>query len=342
VSEPSRQITTIDPAVASWSRFAGAASEWDDALAALGGDFHQSHPWGEYRGAMGWRPLRAIARDESQAIVAMVQLLMRRRLGATIIWIPGGAAGDCRRWAVSLPQFLRRRFGSVTYCRLNILTEHVLNMDHALTLGGWRRSGTRLGTGLSLELDLRPSMPERMKLASTNWRHNLRRSGKYGLTVEPWPQPDARQMAAIYRDMEGYKGLGQQHSEADLRAMIGSLGERLLVFRCLDSEGNLLAFRAAGVFCGRGWDLLAAAARAGRKVYASYAVLWASLEACRTQGAHTYDLGGADPLSNKGVFDFKRGTGARMIQYAGEWEWAGVPLLAPTVGLLMKYRGLAA
>jgi hypothetical protein len=338
----SRQIAAIDPVVANWSSFDGAANDWDDALASLGGDIYQSHAWGEYRGATGWRVLRAISTDEGHDIVAMAQILVRRRLGATIIWIPGAAAGDCRRWAVSLPRFLRRRLGSATYCRVNILSERLPNVENTLTAGGWSRPGVRLGTGLSLELDLRPSMQERLKLASVNWRHNLRRSGKYGLTIEPWPQPDARQMAAIYRGMEDYKGLGQQHSEADLQAMIDNLGERLLVFRCLDSEGDLLAFRAAAVFGGRGWDLLASATGPARKVYASHAVLWALLEACQKQGAHTYDLGGVDPLSNKGVFDFKRGTGARTIEYMGEWEWASVPLLAPMVGLMMKYRGLVA
>jgi hypothetical protein len=342
VSVTSRPIATIGSAGASWSSFNGAASEWDDALVTLGGDFYQSHAWGEYRSATGWQLLRAIGADECDAVVAMAQMLVRRRLGATIIWIPGGAAGDCRSWAVSLPHFLRRRFGPVTYCRANILSEHVMQLENTLPSGGWRRPGARLGTGLSLELDLRQSAPERISLASANWRHNLKRSGKYGLIIEPWPQPDARQMAAVYRDMEDYKGLVQQYSEADLGAMIGSLGERLLVYRCLDSAGNLLAFRAAGVFRGRGWDLLAAAAPAGRKVYASHAVLWALLEACRERGARSYDLGGVDPVSNKGVFDFKRGIGARMIQYTGEWEWAGVPLLAPAVGLMMKYRGLAA
>jgi hypothetical protein len=342
VSETLPGAAAVEAAAVRWRSFEGAPSEWDDALVSLGGDLYQSHAWGNYRSRGGWRLLRAIERDSDGATTAMAQILLRRRLGITITWIPGGVAGDCRRWAVSLPQFLRREFGSATYCRVNILSEQTAKVKDALTTSGWRRPAARLGTGLSLELDLRPSAPERMNLASANWRHNLRRSGKYGLTVERWRQPDVRQMAMIYRDMEGYKGLAQQHSETDLRAMIDSLGRRLLVFRCLDGTGNLLAFRAAGVFRERGWDLLAAAAPAGRKVYASHAVLWALLEACREEGARTFDLGGVDPTSNKGVFDFKRGTGARLIEYTGEWEWAGVPLLAPAVSLIMKYRGLAA
>ena len=165
---------------------------------------------------------------------------------------------------------------------------------------------------------------------------------KYGLTIEQWNNPDVGRMAAVYREMEEIKGLGPQHREADLRAMIASLGERLLVFRCVGANDDLLAFRAGGIFGDQAWDLLAAATRAARKVYASHATLWALLDECRKRGVRSYDLGGADPIGNKGVFDFKRGTGARIVEYLGEWEWASVPLLAPTVGLLMKYRGLTA
>lgn len=326
----------------SWSLTDDVAG-WDDALAALPGcSLYQSHAWSCYRGAMGWQVVRAIARDASHAIVAMVQMLVRRRLGLCIIWIPGGPAGDCRLWSASLVELLSNRFGPLTYCRLNILSERNSHAGDALLGGKWRRSYTCLGTGLSLELDLRQTAQERMSAASADWRHNLRRSTKYGLTVERWTSPDAAQMTAVYREMEDFKGLGQQHSEADLRSMIAGLGEHLLVFRCLDREGNLLAFRAGGVFRDQGWELLAAATRAARKVSASHATLWALLDAFRERGALTYDLGGVDPVGNKGVFDFKRGTGARSIQYAGEWEWASLPLLAPTVGLMMKYRGLAA
>ncbi len=326
----------------SWSH-ADDLADWDAALAALPGcSLYQSQAWSRYRAAMGLKVMRAIGRDASHAIVAMVQMLVRRRLGLHIIWIPGGPAGDYRFWSASLVPFLRKRFGSLTYCRLNILSERETEAGQALLGGQWRRPATRLGSGLSLKLDLRHTDEERIGAASVNWRHNLRRSAKYGLTVERWNKPDAAQMAAVYRDMEDLKGLEQQHSEAGLRAMIDGLGDRLLVFRCLDRDGNLLAFRAGGIFRDQAWDLLAAATRAARKVYASHATLWVLLGACREQGALNYDLGGVDPVKNKGVFDFKHGTGARTVEYLGEWEWTNTPLVAPAVGLLMKYRGLAA
>jgi hypothetical protein len=326
----------------SWS-FTDDLSNWDAVLAALPGcNLYQSRAWGRYREAMGWKVVRAIGRDASHAIVATVQMLVRRRLGLQVIWIPGGPGGDCRLWAGSLVEFIDQQFGPLAYCRLNVLRQRDASDADALRDGQWRQPKVRLGSGLSLKLDLRPTDKERIAAASANWRHNLRRSAKYDLRIERWEHPDAAQMAVIYRDMEDLKGLEQQHSEPDLQTMIDSLGANLIVFRCLDRNGDLLAFRAGGIFRDQAWDLLAAATRVARKVYASHATLWALVGACRQQGALSYDLGGVDPIRNKGVFDFKNGTGACLVEYLGEWEWASAPLVASVVGLLMKYRGLTA
>ena len=35
-----------------------------------------------------------------------------------------------------------------------------------------------------------------------------------------------------------------------------------------------------------------------------------------------FDLGGIDPINNRGVYDFKKGTGATQIDYEGEWDTA--------------------
>lgn len=337
------RVAAGGPPVLNWSGFDGDAGDWDAALGTLeAGSFYQSHAWGEYRRAMGWQPTRIVCRDGNGAVAAMAQILVRRQAGATVVWVPGGPAGDTRHWAAALPAFLRARFGMASYCRLNILREGREDAERMLAAGGWRRPRTRLGTGLSLELDLLPAADARIQAMTSDWRRNLRRSGKQGLVVEPWPDPDAAAMAAVYREMEDFKGLAVQHSEVALSTMARHLGQRLVMFRCLDQEGQLLAFRAAGIFGERAWDLMAAATRAARKVSASHALLWAVTEACRRQGAAVYDLGGADPDANWGVFDFKRGIGARLFEYTGEWEWAGLPLLGTAAGLAMKYRGMAA
>jgi lipid II:glycine glycyltransferase (peptidoglycan interpeptide bridge formation enzyme) len=49
-------------------------------------------------------------------------------------------------------------------------------------------------------------------------------------------------------------------------------------------------------------------------------------------------LSGIDPVKNKGVYDFKHGTGATEIKYVGEWD-NGTPFyVQPLVGRLIRYR----
>lgn len=306
-----------------------------------GGNLYQSYAWGSYRAVMGWQTLRLIARAAG-APVAMAQILVKRKAGCAVCWLPGGPAGPISTWAPTLPVALRAELGTLTYCRLNMLNEAAAGTTELIGSSGWKRPGVRLGSGLSLELDLTPDAATRLASTSGNWRHNLKRAGKYGLLVERWPAPNAAQIAAVYRDMEDLKNLPEQHSQAGLEAMIEHLGERLLVYRCLDADGQLLAIRAGAIFAGRGWDLLAAASKAARKVYASHALLWALTEECRRLGAGSFDMGGADPQGNKGVFNFKQGTGARLFQYVGEWEWAGLPGLAVAAGILIRRKGLGA
>lgn len=53
---------------------------------------------------------------------------------------------------------------------------------------------------------------------SGNWRHNLKRSGKYGLVLRQWI-PGASPPGKLYRSMEEYKNLPVQISDAELAAM---------------------------------------------------------------------------------------------------------------------------
>jgi lipid II:glycine glycyltransferase (peptidoglycan interpeptide bridge formation enzyme) len=113
----------------------------------------------------------------------------------------------------------------------------------------------------------------------------------------------------------------------------------VVVYRCLDGEGRLLAIRAAGLCGATAMDLLAVAGGEARKVYASHATLWALLDHCSRLGLRDYDLSGVDPVRNKGVFDFKHGTGASLVECLGEWEWASLPGLRRAVNWLVARKG---
>jgi hypothetical protein len=324
-----------------WSEFDEGAVAWDAAMERLAGvTLYQIYAWGEARSALGWKPVRLVARDEKQNIVALVQGLARRAgPGVSLCWIPGGPAGAVEVCGAELRAALLRAVGTAwLYCRMNALRPSQADDVGSLVTRGWKRPWHLLTTGLSLSYDLRPDEVARRAAASGNWRHNLRRSDKYGLVVTRWNEPVAEEISTIYRDMEALKGLEQQHSLEEIRAMLNTLGDRLILFRCRDASGTTIALRGCGYFGAQAWDLLAAAAPAARKVYASHAILWAITEECRRLGVENYDLSGVDPIGNKGVYDFKKGTGAAHQQYLGEWEWSNLPGLRWAANLAMRFR----
>jgi lipid II:glycine glycyltransferase (peptidoglycan interpeptide bridge formation enzyme) len=89
-----------------------------------------------------------------------------------------------------------------------------------------------------------------------------------------------------------------------------------------DEDGNVLSIRGALIHQNYAWDFIAVTTPQGRKNYSSHRTLIALASAAAERGCTLLELGGIDPVKNKGVFDFKQGTGAQEITYLGEWEQA--------------------
>lgn len=316
------------------------AEEWDSLLAGQeGATLYQMHGWGELKRSLGWQIVRMIFGNRS-APLAMVQILVRKYpLGGIVCWIPGGPAGAVELWAAGLGEALRRAHRARwIFLRINSMQVMSAHGESALRETGWNLPVIRLSSGLSLTYD--PSVPEteRLGLASANWRHNLKRSGKYGLIVRRWDSPDAAELQKIYRSMERHKGLAAFMTDDELVILLDRLSNRSLFYRCDDRDGNLIALRACAMLGSEAWDMLAAASPEGRKQYASHATLWALLRDCGERGITRYDMGGVDPTGNKGVFDFKRGLGAEPLTYLGEWEWSSPSWIGFFANIALRRR----
>ncbi len=316
-------------------------ADWDERLRGFADhSIYQTLAWGEHRRALGWTPYRWAAFDGA-TVTAMAQGLLRRYAGgAGVIWLSGGPVGAVNAWNNGLQQIIRSSSGlHFLYCRFNSFRARSNTEQTLLRQNNWRQPRVPLTSGTSLLYDVARPEAERIAACSKNWRHNLKRSHKGGFTVAPWEKPDATEMRAVYAEMEGLKQLPPQHSETNLRALYAHAGDKLITYACRDAGGGLLGFRACATAGDKAWDLLAATATAGRKSYASYATFWALTQACHLRGIRQYDLSGVDADGNRGVYDFKQGTGAAPVEYLGEWEWASPRLFAlPANWLIGKRR----
>ena len=316
--------------------------DWKEASGMLGAsNYLQMWGWGEYRSCFGWEPLRCVARGKGGRPVAMAQILIRRLPGRlAMVWVPGGVMGDTASWAPSFFDGVRELTGiRRLLLRINDLRPSAAADVVQLRANGWARPIRPLTSGLSLLWNIDVPGAERRAALSKNWRHNLKRSEKNGLLVEEWPRPDLDEIAALYREMESLKSLPQQISGAEVEKMMVSLAGNILCFRCVDDAGRLVALRACALENNRAWDLLAAAGESARRLYATYLTLWRLVDECHARGVTTYDLSGIDPLNNKGVWYFKRGTGAVPVEYLGEWEMASSEWLRRGMNIALALRG---
>ncbi|MCA9879453.1 MAG: peptidoglycan bridge formation glycyltransferase FemA/FemB family protein, partial [Thermomicrobiales bacterium] len=81
---------------------------WNDAVLAHGGHFLQSWGWGAFKSSFGWD----VARVATEHGVA--QVLLRRKAGASVGYIPRGPAhanaeGGARLWQAIGREAVRRR-----------------------------------------------------------------------------------------------------------------------------------------------------------------------------------------------------------------------------------------
>lgn len=308
---------------------------WDAILQGLpDGNPFQGSSWARHKENFGWRALRALAIGEDGAPLAATQFLAKRRLGFTVLWARGGPLGGPELWDDGLRSVLRESGGSgpvyMRFCSYRPQNGSV----ETLVKNGWQHPTKALNRNLTFLLELAPEEELRRGL-SANWAHNLRRGLKRS-RPRVWENPKPEDVIAVYRMMENYKGMHAQYRQEELGSLLKHFSSSWLLLRADDDAGNPIALRACATQDGKAWDLLAASSQAGRQSYASYALLWNLLQICRERGVKTYDLGGADPEKAKGVHDFKKGTGARELEYLGEWDWAWPGILRGPCGALLS------
>lgn len=303
---------------------------WDDALLRLN-DYSpfQTYGWGQYRRTLGWQPCHWAAFNEQGEIVAMLLGGLRRYpLGLGLVWSEGAPVGDLSACDESLQSAMKETTGlKRLHCRFRCDRERRATDALTLSAHGWSRSWFQLTTSYSMDLDLTHSEEELLAGCDSNWRKNLRRSWRRKLTVRLWEDPSPDEILALFASMEKLKDLGEQHSRAEVANLFSTLKQRMVLYRCDDENGVLLSLLGCIIVGDRATAWLSATNERGRELLASYAVFWGLVQHCQRSEVKHLDLAGIDPVTNNGVYQFKRASGARAVEYLGEWDWASRPWL---------------
>jgi hypothetical protein len=330
------------PVSDNWKFFEGGDSDWDELLKQLGQmSVFQSSRWARHKSSTGWSAARIVKKAGNSQIA--IQCLVRKGpLGIAMAWAPGGFAGDLSLadnvFASSLKQLLKSRF---LYIRFGMMTDFSSRDESLLANAGYKKSKNPIGAKQSMLLSICSDQETMLSPASSNWKRNHKRSLRIPSSPYVWNDASPEQLEAAYQAMDEFKkveGVKLRMSASDIRSVQECFGNGLVLIRIDDENGNLLSVRGALIQQSTAWDFIAVTTPDGRKSYSSHRTLIALAQECASRGCTTLELGGIDPEKNKGVFDFKNGTGAQITTYLGEWETAHPSWIRPIISRIISAK----
>ena len=328
-------------ATSGWSKWIGSGAEWDRALVGFpDSNIYQSWDWGLHRAEFGWKVLPLAFVSDGNVTALAMTLLKTKLRSVTVCWVPGGPVGDLASSSATLISAVNEATNTrATYVHINSMTAYSEIISDNLLVAGWTRPSRPLNTGKTLVYSSFDEGVDQRNLLSKNWNRNLTRGEQRSLTVTEWTDATGREIAEITNEMLDYKklpGLAGPNETAD--SLLRLFADQILMTKCSDADGNTLAIRGVIKLGHKAFDMFAASTPAGRKKYASNLCLWKIIELCARDGVTYYDLSGADPANNQGVYNFKKGIGALDFEYQGEWVISRPRILGAFISRMIARR----
>ncbi|MHB1128771.1 MAG: lipid II:glycine glycyltransferase FemX [Ilumatobacteraceae bacterium] len=325
-----------------WSEWLGTTDEWEIALLSFDdANIYQSGRWGLHRSRFGWK-VAHLAYYNDGIVTSLAQILSKRVTPlATVCWIPGGPVGDLRMCNSAFISCIKKLFTTpVIYIHMSAMAEYRDELSLSLEAHGWSKPRSMLNSDKTLIYDIYPSITQRRNKLSKNWARNLSRGEQRKLTVSEWVNPTAHEIASLTNEMNEYKNLRTKRQDLDqiTESLLRNFGNDILMVKCSNKDGDLLALRGAIKLGHKAFDMFAAATPAGRKEYASNLCFWKLIELCERDGITHYDLSGVDPEGNPGVYNFKKGIGATDFTYLGEWSYSRPRLVRTVISRMIARR----
>lgn len=310
---------------------------FDGAVAAAARpDFLQSWAWGELKAKTGWVPHRLqIAGPHGTA--AVCSLLERRLPGlGPLLYAPRGPIVN---WddAVAVDAALEALVAFSRQRRaIALKLDPAVPESHPGCASALRRHGLRLvESGPAFE-GVQPRFVMHLPLVGRNeadvlagmqtkTRYNIRLAERRGVVVRSGTAADMGAFYALLTETarrDGFLVRGPGYFDAMWNTCLATgLGWLLLA----EAEGALLAGAIVFRFGACSWYLYGASANRQRDRMPAYAVQWAAIRRSLAAGCRWYDLRGVSgdlsadaPLH--GLYRFKKGFGADLVTYVGEWD----------------------
>lgn len=289
---------------------------------------HSSWSWGDYKESQGWsaRRLMIVEGNHTEPCgIAQVQMRRVRPFGPELALIQGGPVmrhlGFSRAARVVEALLDSLNLGPFSVVAIQPDADSSQELTLALIEAGFTEYAA--AHSYTFTVPLATPKDELRRQLTSNWRHNLVRAEDKGCTVGLVGSESGARRAAFEKMSGMYDRLTQRkqfRKAIDVEAFCDSfLQDPRIDIVQVDWQQQPVAFRV--LFCGstRVMDVIAASNEESKNIYANYLAMWSAILRAQDTGAQEFDCGGIDPARNRGVYLFKRGIGADLVQGARTW-----------------------
>jgi len=305
------------------------ASEWYRNLASFeDANIYQTWSYGAVR--WGERNLSHLLLKRGDDTVAMAQLViirpLRLRAGmAYLRWGPLCHRKDRRLDAEVMREMavaLRKEYVIKRGLFLRVLPRAYLESPRALMLQSafsqFASAPFRAGESYrTFDIDLTQPLEGLRRMLSQNWRRHLNRAERNSLVINEDAGVDCFPVfIKLFNEMVARKKIEIGYDVAEFERMQRQLpiGHRMRVFIC-EQQGLPIAGAVGSAMGDTGIYLLGATSDRGLKADGAYLVHWRMIQWLKQTGVTNYDLGGINPETNPGVYQFKHGLSGNDVRY---------------------------
>lgn len=292
--------------------------------------------WADHLGNLGWLVYRWKYQENKKNIAFLQGFLKRYPFDVGVLWFPEWIIGSYEL-SYEVIEIIRKSL-SLRFLTIRIRSNRPINDQELNFLKlAFTAASKPFGSSLTMHLDLSLTNDELFNNLSKNWRRNLKRSKK--LEYEIVEVQDANIISKLYSDMSQAKGLSKVFfSKQQIESLMNNHKGKLLVIGAKTPDGVIQTIRGVIIRDNHAIDIFAATNAFSRKHYLSYGVCWDLLNRCKSLGCSHFDFSGVDPENNTGVYNFKKGTGSRLVENLGEFEYSNSFIMKNLVAFASRWR----
>lgn len=292
--------------------------------------------WAKHLENLGWIVCRWQYQENDKSIAFLQGFLKRYPFGLGVLWFPNWIVGDYNL-SSEVTDALRKSL-SLRFITIRIRSHRPKNnLELKFLESTFSLSTNPFGSSFKMHLDLSISSDKLFNGLTKNWRRNLKRSKK--IDYEIVNVKNTNTIAKLYSNLSEAKGLTKVFfSKQQIDSLMNSYGDQILVIGAKTPDGVIHAIRGAIIRGNEAIDIFAATNAFSRKHYLSYAICWELLNRCKSLGCSHFDFSGVDPENNAGVYNFKKGTGAKLVETLGEFEYSNSIIMNKLVAFASKWK----